>query len=175
MSGANPDPRTNKMKKIKLTQNKIAIVDDEDYPLLSRHSWCLYEKNGLEYAVMSVSGLYNKSNKNKSLYMSQIVKSGKRGFFQIHKNKNTLDNRKKNLEYVSTNFRRHIGRIINKNKTSKYKGVHWYSDHKCWRTQITFNKKRFSKDCSSEKEAAILYNKKAKELFETYAYQNKIQ
>jgi len=104
------------MKNIQLTQGKFAIVDNLDYELLNRLKWGVIKSNGIEYAATTI-------NKSITLYMHQLISGCRIGHFSIHKNGNTLDNRRENLEYVNLNLRRHRGRILNKNKTSKYKGV----------------------------------------------------
>ena len=77
-----------------------------------------------------------------------------------------------------------IKRILTKaeNKTSIYKGVSLSargSKINPWRGMITKrdnNGKRvcFRKSFKTEREAGLWYNKKAKELFGEFAYQNKI-
>lgn len=72
-------------------------------------------------------------------------------------------------------------RINNNNRTSKYIGVNKVSNNssiknKLWRAQIQHNKKQITiGHFKTEKEAAIAYNKKAKELRGPDAYQNTIQ
>ena len=39
------------MKEIQLTQGKVAIVDDEDYPELLKYKWCAYKGGNTFYAA----------------------------------------------------------------------------------------------------------------------------
>lgn len=62
-----------------------------------------------------------------------------------------------------------------KTMSSKYKGVYWNKSRKKWQVNITFNYKvinlgRFD----SEEEAALVYNKKALELFGEFARLNNV-
>ena len=74
------------MKKIKLTQGKYAIVDDEDFAYLNQWRW-YYHNN---YAVHT--------NKNKSrIYMHRFILNTPKKMFSDHINGNGLDNRRSNL------------------------------------------------------------------------------
>lgn len=78
---------------IPLTQNQVAIVDLEDYKMLSQHEWCLHKNNKQIYAAR------NHSKKNgTSIYMHRQVLGIEDSTIMVkHKNRNTLDNRKENL------------------------------------------------------------------------------
>ena len=153
------------MKRIPLTKGKYVIVDDEDYPLLSRHRW---QYNG-KYACHSTW------KKEKSPYFMQHWVISKRPYNKImFKNRNGLDCRKDNLYEVGRGNPIHYSFKRKGKYTSKYKGVCWLKREKLWIMQISKAKKVFTKYCKTEKEAAIAYNKKAKELYGKLACQNKI-
>ena len=77
--------------KFKLSQEKFAIVDNEDYIKLNKITWYYdYRKYG-GYAKHS-----DKKN-NTSIYMHRIILNSKNDKFVDHINGNTLDNRKINL------------------------------------------------------------------------------
>jgi hypothetical protein len=80
------------MKEIPLTQNKIALIDDDDYERVSKHKWCaLKRKNGVWYAVSWVHG--------KVVRMHVFIVGKRSGYIIHHEDMNGLNNRKMNLVY----------------------------------------------------------------------------
>jgi len=72
------------MKRIKLTQEKVALVDDADFEFLNQWKW-FYHQTG--YA------------KSCHRYMHRLINKTPKGFHTDHINRNKLDNRKSNLRY----------------------------------------------------------------------------
>lgn len=171
------------MRKIPLTKGKFALVDDEDYHYLSRFNWCFVNTKTGIYAMISIG--------RKSIYMQEIILPAKTNYYLKHLNNNTLDNRKSNFELISINHRRHLG-LKKQLGHSKYRGVQircFWNDHlkraqnkskkrPYWvaairKDKITYFLGQFAYE--DEKLAAEAYNKKAKELYGDFAYQNKIE
>lgn len=156
------------MKHIPLTQNKVAIVDDNDYETISQYKWyCV----GGRYAARDIR--INK--KRVCIYMHRYILGNNKKFDVDHINHDGLDNRKENLRLCTTSENMGNQRIQIKSKYSKYKGVTFDINRKKWQSKIMKNKKtihlgRF--DC--EEDAADAYNKKALELFGEYAFINKL-
>jgi hypothetical protein len=107
---------------VELTQGKQAIVDVEDYPLVSKYKWHL---SGAGYAVRTV----NRKNK---VYMHREINNTPADKFTDHINGNRLDNRRSNLRtcYRSGNAM-NIGKPKGK---SGFIGV--YSTGKRWRARV---------------------------------------
>jgi hypothetical protein len=76
-------------KYIELSQNKEAIVDDDDYERLSKHKWSY----NCGYAIRAVYV----NGKRTMLRMHCEITSPLKDEKVHHKNKNGLDNRKENL------------------------------------------------------------------------------
>lgn len=57
------------MKKIKLTQGKYALIDDEDYDEISKFKWSAYLNRNTYYAHRSV----RIENKNKTIKMHRQI------------------------------------------------------------------------------------------------------
>jgi len=159
------------MKKIKLTKDKYAIVDDEDYNYLCRFR--LIYSNGVFVT------LRNTQNRYSSIPVGNFIVGQKNSYHICHKNKNDLDFRKENLIFLPIGSKTHKGKKRKNKCTSKYKGVHKSSDNKYrkkkWKATIVKDKKiYFIGSFNTEDEAGLAYNKKAKELYGDNAYQNKI-
>lgn len=149
------------MKKIKLTQGKYAIVDDEDYENLNQYNWCF----NAGYAVRSN---YVNGKQIGLLMMHREIMKTPKNMSTDHINHNKLDNRKSNLRIV-TQAQNSYNRLGKKKGTSKYKGVSWHKDYKKW--SVVFDKKWVG-SFSDEVEAAKAYDKAAKEKFGEYALLN---
>lgn len=151
------------MKTILLSNSAIPVfVDDEDFPVLSRIAWYLSDHGYV---------------KHEPIYMHQLV-MGMRGHPIDHKDRNKLNNQKENLR-PTTKQRNLFNRPKQKNNKGRYKGVHFRKHLKVRPWQSTISKtengvKRnyFQGYFSTAKEAALAYDKKAKELFGEFAFLN---
>ena len=126
------------MKEITLTQEKIAIVDDEDYEKLKQFEWYAwnYNKNGF-YAYRS--SLIN--NKRQPLSMHREIIGAVSGYCVDHVNGNGLDNRKVNLRFCTRQQNQFNRKKCNKNNKLGIKGVIWDKTRRKFRTQIKINRK----------------------------------
>lgn len=153
---------TSKMKQIKLNQDKFALIDDEDYQLMSQYRWCI---------VKCKNNLYARITVKPNTRMHRLIINCPSGLEIDHINGDGLDNQKGNLRVCT-----HAQNLQNKRSqkgTSKYKGVHWDKASKNWRAQIGFKGAKFNLGLfNSEIGAAKTYDKKAKELFGSFALIN---
>jgi hypothetical protein len=149
------------MKIIKLTQGKLAIVDDEDYVRLSKHKW-QFNKG---YAVRSVK-VGGKSVKE---HMHRVVLRVRDSSLVDHINRNPLDNRKCNLR-LATHKQNSIN-SYNPRGASGYKGV---SKYNCSKWQVYVGS-RYIGLFSNKEDAAVAYNSAAKEVYGKFAALNNLR
>ena len=150
------------MKKIKLTQGKFALVDDEDFEYLNKYKWFCLNKR---YACTNK----NVNKKRNAILMHRLIMNLTDRKIEVdHKDHNGLNNQKNNLRKcthqenlknrlacgkskylgVSVCANRYLGFIKSNNKTI-YLGIH-----------------------KTEMEAAKAYDAKAKELHGEFANLN---
>lgn len=131
---------------LRLPKNKVALVDDEDAPLVQGWSWCL--TNGYPSRRETV-----RRNKSRILYLHRLVTNAPAEMEVDHINGNKLDNRKCNLRICT-----HAENMLNwdnKRGRSQYRGVSWDRSRKAWKAQIQVrNKNRFIGRYSIETQAA---------------------
>jgi hypothetical protein len=114
------------MKRIALSGKnglgKFTLVDDEDYPILSRINWTLTSHGYV---------------RNRLFYMHSLIIGWPRGVFVIdHKDHNKLNNQKNNLR-PTTSSGNMANRLKTKNKcTSSLLGVYWSTQNQRWVAQI---------------------------------------
>lgn len=154
------------MKEIKILNKNIKVkVDNSDFEYLNQFIWYI---RGLNYA----GRVEWKNNISKTILMHREIMKAKPGELLDHVNKDTLDNRKKNLRFCSRSTNA-MNCKIHKHNTSGYKGVSKFNNK--WRAYIVKNNKQIYIGLFESKEkAAKAYNKKAKELFKEFASINKI-
>jgi len=162
------------MKRIELTQNKYAVVDDDDFERINQYKWQADFSHGNWRARRSIQKI---NGKRVPLYMHQVIISCPKGFEIDHRNHNGLDNRKCNLRTCTQAENQHNRRIQQQRKTtSQYKGVYWHKRDKIWGAMIRLNNKQIHLgNFLNETEAAKAYNRKAKELFGEFAYLNSLR
>jgi hypothetical protein len=155
------------MKKIKLTKGKTAIIDDEDYPEISKYKWYTKEGHGsIFYAVRTPS-----SNGQKKIFMHRQILNFPNTLID-HINRNGLDNRKNNLRLCNKS-QNHINCKKYKNNTSGYRGVSWHKYTQKWQARIQYQNKSIRIGYFKNiLECAKAYDKKAKELFKDFAVLN---
>jgi hypothetical protein len=120
------------MQKIKLTQGKFALVDDEDFEYLNQWKWYYSNNRKSGYAKRA----------SDKMYMHKLINNTPKGFETDHINHNELDNRQKNLRTV-TNSQNQFNRIRQVNNTSGFKGVTWHKRLNKWMAQIVINKHNY--------------------------------
>lgn len=154
--------RRKAMKEIKLTQGKVALVDDWEYETLSDYLWHADLKGKVYYAVRT----------NPRAYMHHLLLPAISGYQVDHVDRNGLNNQKHNLRYC-TYEQNQMNRRIQSGGTSRYKGVSW-DKHKCkWEVNIRRKPRSvFLGYFKSEKEAALAYNCAALQYFGEFARLN---
>src|SRR5687767_9602420 len=115
----------------KYGDGKIALIDDEDYPLLCKESWRVTKRG------------YVKNGRNVPIHRMILNLSDPK--IQVdHKDNNKLNNQKHNLRLCdSTGNNRNRPKFSRDGVcASKYKGVIWQKKQKKWKSNITYNNKK---------------------------------
>jgi len=155
------------MKEIKLTQGKVALVDDEDYDELSVFKWYC----NLGYAVRRRRTF---EEKGVPIIRMHVQIMGKiEGLDVDHINGNRSDNRRENLRHCtaaqnSANMRKYRG-------GSKYKGVYWHKFGRRWCAKFFAGGKAVHiGSFKTEDDAARAYNIAVKSVRGEFAVLNEI-
>lgn len=147
--------------------DQVALVDAEDYPILSRYSWRINPKG---YVVTSLG--------NQTIRLHRFIMNPSKNDQIDHANMDKLDNRKCNLRVCCSmlNQANTLKRsYVNGRKTSsKYKGVHKVGSK--WVARLNHKGHRYSLGrYDNEDEAGRAYNEKALEIWGAFARLNKIE
>ena len=113
------------MKEIPLTRGYIALVDDEDYDLLSDYSWYAFIRKHTVYARTHVY----KDGLRKNMSMHRMILNPPDGMEVDHLNHNGIDNRRQNISVVTRSENAY-------NRNYYGRGVHWYSQRSKWRVVV---------------------------------------
>lgn len=158
------------MKKIQLSQSRVALVDDEDYDRMARWKWSFRanSRTGSGCAVRNVPG-----EKRSQVLMHREILNAKGWWSVDHINKDGTDNRRENLRVCSKADALH-GAGLGKANISGYKGVSFVQKRKMWLAQICHEGKRIHLGWHANAEsAASAYNRAARSYFGDFAYLNK--
>ncbi|MHB1641783.1 MAG: AP2 domain-containing protein [Acidithiobacillus sp.] len=130
------------MIEIPLTQGQVALIDDEDFELVSRHKWYARWSPDTK-SFYALTKIRNPDGKRTTLLMHRLVMSAQPGQQVDHIHHLTLDNRKSELRLCTGSQNQHNQGVNSKN-TSGYKGVYWQKRNQKWRSCIKVNGKRIS-------------------------------
>lgn len=150
------------MIEIPLTKGKVAIIDEDDFVLVSLHDWWLKTVDTHSYAETKVNG--------KNVTMHRLLLEPPKGIFVDHRDANGLNNRRNNLRLATPqqncwNIRKYPGR--------EYKGVSFRKDRGVYRAYITLHDTyQHLGHFSTAEEAAVAYDKAALKLFGEFANMN---
>lgn len=146
-------------KEIPLTQGKVTIVDAADYDWLNQWKWHITSHG---YA----------SRDPKTTYLHRFILNAPKGMWVDHINGDRLDNRRCNLR-ICTRQENLRNQKKQSGRSSKYKGVCWHNQSKCWMAYIKHNKVSMNLGCyKKEEDAACAYNEAATRLFGEFAKLN---
>jgi len=121
------------MRTIPLTQGKFALVDDEDFNLISQYKW---------YTHSSRNTYYARTDTPTRIMMHQLILSTKNPELEPdHINGKGFDNRRLNLRLVT-----HARNLRNQKKrsgcTSRFLGVHCNCNTGKWESYIKYKGKK---------------------------------
>ena len=158
------------MKEIKLTQGKVALVDDGDYDFLMQWKWQAHFKD-LWYAVRTQRMGKKRICVRMHRVILGLIDPNVKG---DHKDGDGLNNQRGNLRIATTEQNAQNRRACSKSN-SKYIGVHLRIKTGKYIAQIAHNKNKKHIGCfETAEKAALAYNKAAFELFGEFARLNVI-
>lgn len=157
------------MIEIPLTQGKVALIDDEDYELVSRYKWCTHKRWNTHYAI--TTNIRKPDGRYTSLYMHRLILGLSDPRTKAdHINGDGLDNQRKNIR-VATHAQNMANSRIRSVNTSGFKGV--TRNGRGWSAQISVDGiTRYIATFATPQEAALAYDKKAREVYGEFARLN---
>jgi hypothetical protein len=119
------------MKQIPLTQGKVAIVDDEDYELVSQWKWNVKRSRARWHARTSI----RTGHQRKNTYLHRLLMQPASNLDVDHIDGDGLNNQRANLR-VCTRSENCRNQRIKKSNTSGFKGVTFNKQSQLWQAQI---------------------------------------
>lgn len=156
---------------IPLTKNKIAMIDVEDYDIISKYTWCCSDSS---YGLTRIK---TKNEKTITLYIHKLVIGAEKGETVDHKDRNPLNCCKSNLRKCSPSENSANTSVRRNKKYTKYFGV--FKHQNSWVASICINYKhfrlgRFPFTPEGEILAAKAYNEAAIKYRGEFAHINKL-
>ena len=127
------------MKRIPLTQNQFALVDDDLFKVLSQYSWYALKREQTYYAAHAHGT--NRTQRG-VIYMHQMVYQlrGKRAPITIdHRDGNGLNNQTTNLRPATRRQQQFNKRKRRRPTSSRYLGVNWDALTGLWLVRVSIH------------------------------------
>lgn len=157
------------MKEIKLTQGKVAIVDDADYDSLKYYRWFVKKAPNTYYA-------YRTNKEHRNILMHRSILNAPDGVEIDHINSTGLDSRRLNLRFCKHSENLKNQKMSSRNKIG-FKGVSClgHNRKKPYRASIWINNKNLCLGYYSTPErAAQAYDEAALKQYGQFARTNKM-
>lgn len=160
------------MREVPLTRGMVALVDDEDFELVSGFHWHSTRGNGLSrnvwYAGACVSKARARQIGRRHVSMHRLIM----GFpkHQVdHIDGDGLNNQRSNLR-PANNSTNQMNKGKSRRNSSCFKGVSWRSSSRKWQASICKNKKqKYLGEFRTALSAALSYDDAATRLFGEFA------
>lgn len=142
------------VKAIKLTRAKVAIVDDEDFPVVSRFRWFAHFNGRKWYAMRETAGQVIRMHR-------LILGADCDGKFVDHRNGDGLDNRRSNLR-AATKSQNAVNRGARSNSKHGLVGISFDKRRKKWEAAVSPSGKKIHLGrFATKEEAARAYDSAA--------------
>lgn len=157
---------------VPLTFNQVALVDEEDLPLIHDYRWRAAKTSHCRFYYAVAEGTVRGGTARKTIYMHRLILGARPGQFVDHINGNTLDNRRSNLRFA-TSAENAMNRGLNRTNRTGYKGVSFHRRDQVWEAWIRKNGKgRYLGRFSNPEDAARAYDMAALQMFGEFARLN---
>lgn len=154
------------LKRIKLTQGKVALVDDKWFPYLSQFKW------QARYDRTTDAWYAARQERRKFIYMHREILNAPIGLHVDHINGDRLNNTEENLR-LATSAQNSWNRDKNKNNTTGYKGVTREKGRKKVRAQIRVNGKHIHLGWFDDpRDAALVYDQAVRKYYGKFGCTN---
>lgn len=154
---------------IPLSRNLVALIDNEDLPLVEGYKWCAAPVRNTFYARHSLPW---QGNKRPWLEMHRVILNAQPGQVVDHRNRNGLDNTRANLR-VCTALQNNYNRFQQARNKTGYKGVSWNGRVGKFYAQIKVAGRNYDLGLYADPiEAARAYDAAARQHFGEFAYLN---
>ena len=118
-----------------------AIIDTQDFPMVSRHKWFVKipTEGRTSYVVSNISD----GKKVRSVLLHRYLLNAPKGTAVDHIDNNGLNNSRKNLRLATSklNSQNHVA-AFRSNKHSRLRGVYWNKRRKVWHASMKYEGKQ---------------------------------
>lgn len=157
---------------IPLTKGEFTLVDGLDYNRLSQFKWYA-QRSGRGKPDYYAARCLIEDGQKTTILMHRLILDAPDNVLVDHKNRDRLDNVRKNLRLCSVSQNQY-NRVPNEGCASKYKGVSWSKRHLKWRARIERDGKQVGLGYfSNEADAARAYDTAAISNYGEFALTNK--
>lgn len=163
------------MTEILLTQGQVALIDDEDAPLVQPLKWCAgwNESSRTYYAYRGISPAKSPTGKFRLVLMHRFIMSVPHGDRRMvdHKDHDGLNNRRENLRVCTRSRNMQNANSTLRPQKSRFKGVTLNGNR--WRAQLKADGKVVNLGTfATEEDAALAYDHAALVHFGEFALTN---
>jgi hypothetical protein len=161
------------VKELRLTQNKVALVDDEDFERVVGYRWYpLNQKQRDGRVRIYAVSIAKTGGKTVTTYLHRLILNAPKRAYIDHDNGNGLDNRRSNLRLCTQTQNLGNQRRSSRN-SSGYKGVSIDKRSGQWQVRIGFRKQTHHLGLYADPAfAAAVYDAAARRLFGHFALTN---
>lgn len=161
------------MKEVELKGGQVALVDDEDFPLVMSYRWQCRVDRTTSYAYTHIKRNGIQRNVRMHHLILGVVGNGTE---VDHRDHNGLNNQKHNLRIATRSQNCANRRKINRATSSRFKGVYFDKSLQKWRARIKINGvRKLIGNFKDEVAAALAYNVAATDTFGQFAYLNQVE
>lgn len=151
------------------------IVDNCDYGIVSSRRWHLVNSYSDRVSTTEYMGKIDGKYRSRHITIHRFLLNAPKEMSIDHIDGNGFNNQRANLR-ICTQRENNRNTRKRSGTTSKYKGVSFYKHINKWCSEIkTESKKEFLGYFNNEKDAAMAYNKRAKEVFKDFARLNTLK